>query len=920
MTSMVQMFISADDFDQPLSNWDVSNVTQMSAMFSNASSFNKDISSWNVSNVIKMDNIFQYATSFNQPLNNWNTSSAITIDRIFNNAIAFNQPIDNWNVSNVTSMTESFSGASSFNQPLESWDVSAVTSMDKMFKSATMFNQPLSNWNVSSVTIFREMFQSASAFNQSLTGWDVSSSTNMTNMFYNASSLNSPIVGWSVSGNIASMFYDATSFNQDISSWNFNSSVFLNSLLTNSGINTENYDALLMRFAQLGLGNKQFNAFGLHYCNSGVRQYLINQKGWTFQGDSLGLDCVGNTISGNVRFDSNANGCDANDESVSAFLINANSNLSNYSASVASDGTFTMKVNEGGYTVNLLNLPEYYSIAPLMAEVEFEGFGNDEDINFCLTANEDVNDLNVVLLPLEEARPGFETDYQLVVQNVGTQTVTNATVNLTFDGALQTFVSANQASSATTANQLTFTIDNLLPFQSKKINLIMQLFEPPVVNGDEISHFTATVTPDTDDFTPQDNTFELSQTIVNSYDPNDKRVLQGDEIFLSEKDNYLDYIIRFQNTGTASAITVKIKDILHENLDWSTFQMISASHNYRVEIKEGNKVEFTFNNINLPHEAADEAGSNGYIAYKIKPIANVQTGDVMTGNAAIYFDYNLPIITNEATTIVVQDIEPFEASVVSENASCNGSDDGTATVTATGGAGNYTYSWFPTGGTDATATNLAAGNYIVTIADGSGNIITVELLITEPLEMNISEQPEDVVIMEGENAVFNINAANAENYQWQFSADGAEWTDAVEGGDDPTYSGVATPELVLNNVPLSFNDYSYRVRLTNGDNCHTYSEGADLNVETLVKTDDFEEHNVIIAPNPSKGEVFINFKGAEDYSNFKISVVDLNGRTLLDQEIVNKITQVDLSGFESGIYIFTLVSERSKISKQIIKQ
>src|SRR5690606_37871315 len=106
--------------------------------------------------------------------------------------------------------------------------------------------------------------------------------------------------------------------------------------------------------------------------------------------------------------------------------------------------------------------------------------------------------------------------------------------------------------------------------------------------------------------------------------------------------------------GTASAITVRIEDVLHDNLDWTTFKPVTSSHDYRIEITDGNQVEFIFDNINLPHEAADEPGSHGFVAYKIKTVEDIAIGDVITGTAGIFFDFNLPIITNSADTQVVE--------------------------------------------------------------------------------------------------------------------------------------------------------------------------------------------------------------------------------------------------------------------------
>ncbi|MBY8962051.1 BspA family leucine-rich repeat surface protein [Flavobacterium sp. D11R37] len=684
VTNMRYMFYNADSFNQPIGNWDVSNVSDMSGMFCSAESFNQPIGEWNVSGVTNMINIFydasafnQYigdwdvsgvtnmfrmfsaAVSFNQSINNWNVSSVTSLQMTFAGASSFNQPLNNWDVSNVENFISTFAGASSFNQPLDEWDVSGATNMSSMFFNASAFNQPIGNWDVSNVTNMDTMLDSATSFNQPLNNWNISNVTNLQRIFNGATSFNQPLDNWDVS-NVTYMvraFKNASSFNQDLSSWDFQQGNIFGPdghFAGYSGLDTANYDALLTRFAVLGLENMTLRSENLEYCSSlQLRNYLINEKGWDITMDSLSEDCEVNTLSGTITFDNDANGCDENDIPTINFLIKATNEDGSYAAISNSQGEYVMNVFEGSYDVAVVNIPDYFEVSPISTNVNFTGSNNTETVNFCVTATESIEDLNITILPINEARPGFNANYQLIIENMGTHTVANATVTLSFDEALQTFVSATPAATSATANQLTFAIDNILPFQSRAIAFTMLTFTPPTVNGGEIAEFTATVTPDANDNTPDDNTFTLEQEIVNSYDPNDKRVVQGETIFIEQADEYLDYIIRFQNTGTASAIFVRIEDELHPNLDWTTFRPISASHDYRVEITDGNLVEFIFDDINLPHEAADAPGSNGFIAYKIKPVADIQIGDVMSGDARIYFDYNLPIITNIASTEVV---------------------------------------------------------------------------------------------------------------------------------------------------------------------------------------------------------------------------------------------------------------------------
>ena len=80
-----------------------------------------------------MKGMFEGAHVFNQPIGNWDVSNVTTMKGMFEGAHVFNQPIGNWDVSNVTTMKGMFEGAHAFNQPIGNWDVSKVTHMDFMF-------------------------------------------------------------------------------------------------------------------------------------------------------------------------------------------------------------------------------------------------------------------------------------------------------------------------------------------------------------------------------------------------------------------------------------------------------------------------------------------------------------------------------------------------------------------------------------------------------------------------------------------------------------------------------------------------------------------------------------------------------------------------------------------------------------------
>jgi uncharacterized repeat protein (TIGR01451 family) len=209
-----------------------------------------------------------------------------------------------------------------------------------------------------------------------------------------------------------------------------------------------------------------------------------------------------------------------------------------------------------------------------------------------------------------------------------------------------------------TPNHLSWTFAGLLPYQSRSINLTFHVNAPPVVNIGDVLNFTAIIEPVAGDEAPWDNKFDLKQIVRGSFDPNDKLVTEGASLHISKIGDYLHYIVRFQNTGNAAAASVIIKDSLAANLDWSSFAPIDASHSSRTVITKGNKVEFIFENINLPSMATNEPASHGFVSFKIKPKSTVTVGETISNKAEIYFDYNLPVVTNTAVITIVTSKQP----------------------------------------------------------------------------------------------------------------------------------------------------------------------------------------------------------------------------------------------------------------------
>jgi hypothetical protein len=93
-----------------------------------------------------------------------------------------------------------------------------------------------------------------------------------------------------------------------------------------------------------------------------------------------------------------------------------------------------------------------------------------------------------------------------------------------------------------------------------------------------------------------------------------------------------------------------VKDMIDTTkFDVSTLEIANSSHPCIANISNDNKVEFIFENINLP---IDDANNDGYVVFKIKSKSTVVLGDILKNQADIYFDYNSPVTTNEAQTVV----------------------------------------------------------------------------------------------------------------------------------------------------------------------------------------------------------------------------------------------------------------------------
>jgi uncharacterized repeat protein (TIGR01451 family) len=387
------------------------------------------------------------------------------------------------------------------------------------------------------------------------------------------------------------------------------------------------------------------------------------------------------TISYQICYGSDAN-CDTANAIITivdeGFVLNAYVDLNGNSIQDANEqnfslGTFNYELNNSGVVNSIVsstgnailaesNTSNSYNFSlqiPTQYQAEYVcattytnvmiSAGNVTILNFPVTQIPYV-DLSVNLIPFNAPpRPGFTYKNLLFYTNLGNQNMTSGTITFNHDNTVS-IVSTSEATTTTT-NGFTYDFVNLLPNETRFILITMQVPTIPTVSLGQLVTNNASITIPSADVLVDNNASSLTQTIVGSYDPNDKSESHGGEIVHATftSNDFLTYTIQFENTGTADAINVKVEDLLDSKLDSSTISMIASSADYTMTRIE-NQLTWNFNNINLPPSNGSSTTGHGYITFQIKPTAGYSVGDIIPNFAEIYFDFNPAIVTPVCNT------------------------------------------------------------------------------------------------------------------------------------------------------------------------------------------------------------------------------------------------------------------------------
>jgi PKD repeat protein len=257
-------------------------------------------------------------------------------------------------------------------------------------------------------------------------------------------------------------------------------------------------------------------------------------------------------------------------------------------------------------------------------------------------------DLAVGIFKVANLTPGFVSKKAVRYANRGAIPIAGVVLKYRFLSGL-TVLGSTTATYSVSGNVITWNLGTLPAYTSgtKLVNLQV----PTTLALGTAVVDSVWIEPAGGDCDQSNNSATYNDTCVGSYDPNDKAASPAGDISPSVKT--LDYLIRFQNTGTAPAHNVRIEDKIDDNFEKASLTVNDFSHTMNSYFDDNGKIYFEFPNIMLPDSGTDYEASQGYVSYSIKLKDNLALGTKLKNTAEIYFDFNEPIITNTTVNTIV---------------------------------------------------------------------------------------------------------------------------------------------------------------------------------------------------------------------------------------------------------------------------
>lgn len=415
-----------------------------------------------------------------------------------------------------------------------------------------------------------------------------------------------------------------------------------------SNINISSTTNLTVDFAippNATLGNYSLNTYGQFATYPNALNVGVGP------GSAYGL------VSGKVILDNNAN-CteDTGDNAVSGRIVTLTPGP--IYLTTGANGDFSGWVPNGTYTASVANFPCGSWVCPS---------GGTHAVSVTTPLSQDTGndfywqpvvcaDLRTsIYLPI--LRPGFDAYIHVDFRNSGMSSVSNVVATVDMPTGL-TVLNVSPTPSSIVGNTYTWNF----PSMAVGVNNTATFFINIPVAAGLGTPFTvsSSIPPVGSDPNLNNNTATATRNTQGAYDPNDKQAWdEFGQIAGATTDpttTRLDYLIRFQNTGTDTAFNIFIRDTLDPLVDPGSLVINGASHNYQYTLTGDRNVQFTFPNILLVDSFANEPLSHGWIAYSVNLDAGLPIGTTIENTAHIYFDFNAPVATNTTQSTLCKNL------------------------------------------------------------------------------------------------------------------------------------------------------------------------------------------------------------------------------------------------------------------------
>jgi hypothetical protein len=490
------------------------------------------------------------------------------------------------------------------------------------------------------------------------------------------------------------------------------------------------------------------------------------------------------------------------------------------------------------------------------------------------------------------ARPGFDVRYFCEVQNQQLLSADSSVMTLTYDTLLQ-FLNA-EGNYSHFGYQISWDITSL-DFQESNLRRANFHLPPQVQIGTTLNSIAEISSPACDT-NMTNNIFNHQITVTGSFDPNDKAVVPvgAGPLNIIPSVQKLFYTIRFQNTGNDTAFRVIIIDTLHANLDINSFNFEMASHFCYLKINSS-VLTVTFPDILLPDSSANNEGSNGFVTFSIDPVNGLSEWSAIHNEAAIYFDYNAPVITNTVTNTI-------KDGPVAQCQNITALIDSTGVISLSGNdLNNGSYDFYGIQSlvlSDSIFYCSQTGPNIITLIVSSLNGLTdscqAEVLVIDSMppfvicKDTILEIDSTCTVSILPSDVLNIAVDNCVSLQYGLSQDIFDCSD-----------------IGINNISVTVTDSS-----GNTSSCSSMITIIDI---TGFPPDHVALEIFDITPNPSEG--IIHLPAA--FLSCQISIFDLSGKALFHSGQIQN-TELDLSSLPGGFYTLRVMNGNQVIHRRFV--